>query len=524
MGGKCRGLLILALAAFLLVLRPVPAQCATEPWYADLDNHWARPYIQVLHDEGVTDGWILYFNGNPRSYYRPDWESTRAQLAVLLCKVFRLPEFSPPVPSYPDVPTTYEFIENKPGWKWIEGALNGGIAFVPPGSPFLPDSPISRQDAVELLIRALDLYDYAVGLSDQEVQSFLSLFKDKGQVAPDRRHTMACAIKLGIIDGYEDDTLRPAQSMRRSEAATVVYRSCLIRVTATTDVFSPDGDGVDDTVTFFLSHLRNRNIVQWQMEVRDLQGKVVHAFTPYGSEGSPPEVLTWDGKNAAGQMVPAGQYTYQAWVKDKHNNQFFSIKKPLTLIRHSLSGYCAPTKCKDGTPLNVTASTVPGAVSVSAHFANGDVLYLTPSQENTRWTGSKIVGPSLPLGNQPVVIRAEFPYATREITVFFTREKDLWLSPSLDPNPARKGQTVKLLCAASQGINSVTAEVFGQSLHLELNPAGIWAGDVRVPMTVEEGDYPVVFRGTDGEDQLENTIILSVSGSTAASVTYVLTK
>lgn len=522
----CRIARFLGIATFVVALALANRGfCQLEPWYQDLDYHWARLYISVLHKEGVTDGWVYYRTDNPVTYYRPDWESTRAQLAVLLCKVFSLPASSPAVPSYPDVPRGYYFLQNKPGWQWIEGALSGGIAFVPAGTPFLPDSPITRQDAVELLIRALELYEYAISLSEGEVESLLSSFHDSSQVDSERRHTMACAIKLGIIDGYEDDTLRPKQPMLRSEAATVVYRSCLIRVEANPSSFSPDGDGRDETVAFTLSHLKNRQVTQWQMVLCDLSGTVVHSFNPYGAGGQPPPQIIWDGRGQNGSPIPAGQYTYQAWVKDTSNNQFFSIRKPIELIRHTLTVSCAPRQCTDGSPVTVTATTNPAARKVTASFADGDTVTLIPSNGGTRWTGSKVVGPYLPPGEQTAHVYAQFDGAVREGTTTFTRVRVLWINPSVNPNPANGGQTVALDCTASPGVTQVMADAFGQEYLLTRHDTdGHWVGAAPVPIHITEGDYPVVFTGIDGEDQIQETVILNVGASVASRLTYVLTK
>lgn len=522
----CRKPFLFCFVVLLLtVLVPQQAYCSNEPWYEDLDYHWARFYILVLHRERVTDGWIYYRTSNPVTYYRPDWECTRSQLAVLLCKVFGLPEARPVSPSYPDVPKGYAFLQSKPGWAWIEGALSGGIAFVPAGSPFLPDAPISRQDAVELLIRALDLYEYAHCLSDKEVSSLLGLFRDSHKVAADRRHSMACAIKLGIIDGYEDDTIRPEAPMMRAEAATVVYRSCLIRVDADISTFSPDGDGIDETVNFTLTHLKNRNVTQWQMVIQDLSGKVVYSFNTYGADGAPPKTVSWDGNNGLGSPVPAGQYSYQAWVRDSQGNQFFSIKKPLTLIRHSLSASRSPSQVRDGDRLSITANTTPAPVTVTAQFADGDLREMQPNQDNTRWSIGKIIGPSLPSGSQTVLVRAVFPGAIRERSLSFTKVKELWINPSVNPNPAVGGQSVNLECGTSSGVSHVTASLFGQEHVLVWDSSSAtWRGATKVPLMTPEGDYPVLFTGIDGSDVVRQTVLLNVGTSAAATVRYVLTK
>ncbi len=497
--------------------------CQGDPWYQDLSTHWARPYVHVLWLEKVCDGQLYYYTDDPVAWYYPDSVCTRAQLVVLLCKTFSLPPVSPALPSYPDVPTNYKFL-GKPGYAWIEGALLGGIAFVPKGQPFFPSNAITREDAVELLIRSLDLEELAQSMSEAEVLSLLKTFRDYNEVSPNRRHSMACAIKFGIIDGYTDWTIRPTNSMLRGEAAAVVYRSCLIRVDAIPDEFSPDGDGVDDTVLFRLGYLRNRGIKEWQMVIRDSADKEVYRFNPSSAPGYPPTELVWDGHDSRGYAVPEGSYSYQAWVLDRNNNQFFSIKKPLKIIRHSLSAKISPIVCHDGDTLTLNVSTSPEATLVKAVFADGVTRNLIPIQGNTRWRLTLIAGPFLPPGFQEVIVTAQFPKAIRQQTISFTHIKNLWITPSLSPNPCGAGQPLGLSSGASDGITSVEVTLLGESASLAKDGMGQWQGSIKIPVTTPVGPYPVIFVGKDGTDSVSEEIVLVVTESAAVNLRYILTR
>ncbi len=499
------------------------AFCERDPWYQDMSFHWAGPYVYVLWQEMVCDGQIYYFTENPVAWYYPDSQCTRAQLVTLLCKTFALPSVSPSTPSYPDVPAWYSILPGKPGYPWIEGALSGGITFVPKGQSFLPDTPITREDAVELLIRALDLFELAQTMSEQEVSSLLQVFSDYRLVSPDRQRSMACAIRFGIIDGYSDWTLKPLNPMSRGEAATIVYRSCLIRVDSSLNTFSPDGDGIDDTVIFRLGYLRNRGIYKWQVIIRDRNDREVRKFNPHNVQGYPPIEITWDGKDDTGKTLPDGEYSYQAWVVDYNDTQFFSVKKPITIVKYSLTADLSPTLCRDGDILIINAYTSPGATTLTATFVNQDTMNLTPASSNTRWNTMVTVGPSLPQGSQEVIITATFQNVVRQKALSFTKIKDLWITPRLTPNPASAGVIVLLECDSSKNVDSVNVSIFGGDIMLTENGVdGQWVGQTLVPLDTDIRLYPAVFTAKSGDDFVTSTVFLEIEGSILHRLSYVL--
>lgn len=517
--GLPKALAYIVLCLILTIPTAKTAWCAHDPWYRDVDGHWARNYIYVLWQEKVTDGQI----SKTRAYFFPESICTRAQFTVLMAKVFDLTPISPRYPSYPDVPKSYRMLPRKPAWQWIEAAKVAGISFTPTGRNFYPGRGMSRQDAVDLLVRSLDLYDYALSMSNQEVRQLLQRFRDGMNTAANRRHSMACAIKFGIIEGYQDNTIRPRDTLMRCHAATIVYRSCLIRATANLDVFSPDDDGIDDTVEFSLSYLKNRGISTWNMAIEDSSGKIVYTFNPRGRSGSPPYTLTWNGTDTKGRVVPSGRYYYQAWVKDRNNRQFFSVKKPLDVIKYSLSAHLNPKSGPDGQILTVKANTAPSAKTVRATFADGKTRYLSPSNNKQTWDLQLVIGPFLPLGPQQISIMADFGNVSKRITLSFTRIDNLWITPSISPNPAGPGQTLKICCETSPNIDSVTVRLFDSSISLRQS-GEFWKGASVVPLECPEGDYPAVFTGYSGNRKVSSAINLRVNTAKLRDLIFSLTR
>jgi hypothetical protein len=494
-----------------------------DPWYTDADIHWSGGYIRILWQEDVTDGVISPTNPGI-SFFYPDSYITRAQFIVLLSKVFGLTPLTPEVPSYPDVPKTYTMLYNKPAWHFIEGALAGGISLVSPGLPFFPDGRTPREDAVAFLVRSLDLEPYAQSLSQAQVNNILRRFVDWQNISLDRRNAMACAVQLGIIEGYEDGRVKPAQHMTRGEAATVVYRSCLIRFSARKVSFSPDGDGLDDTVTFDFAYLKNRAIESWEAVIASDTLIPVYHFNKRQASGPPPQSVIWDGRDNSGNLLPRGLYHYQAWVRDTRGNLFLSLTRPLYLELHSLSARLSPTKCVDGQTLRVTAETIPAASTVTAQFVEGPLHQLTSSDGGLTWALERSVGPPLPFGEQPVVVTATFPGAVRTEALFFERVQDAWLLATVEPNPASWGQSLILGSLTSASIQAVSVSLFGEHASLKEITPGKWTGTQTVPHAIPGGLYPAEFTGWTPNGSVSATVWVEIKDPDSLEIVYILSK
>lgn len=80
------------------------------------------------------------------------------------------------------------------------------------------------------------------------------------------------------------------------------------------EVFSPDGDGLRDTLTLYQDTSKEGS---WKGTIRTTEGEVIKTFV-WIEQADP--VLTWDGYDALGRRAPDGTYTYKLEAVDKALN------------------------------------------------------------------------------------------------------------------------------------------------------------------------------------------------------------
>lgn len=91
--------------------------------------------------------------------------------------------------------------------------------------------------------------------------------------------------------------------------------------------FSPNSDGVSDTVSFSVKIPRpdersGNRLSSWSVKINDKNGKTIRTFAggENGDFSNPPEILTWDGKNDSGAVSSEGGY--KAVVSAKYLNGY----------------------------------------------------------------------------------------------------------------------------------------------------------------------------------------------------------
>jgi flagellar hook assembly protein FlgD/outer membrane protein OmpA-like peptidoglycan-associated protein len=97
------------------------------------------------------------------------------------------------------------------------------------------------------------------------------------------------------------------------------------KVSSDVAVFSPNGDGKQDEVTF--SEKASAEDL-WTGEIMDKSGAVLSTFR---FNGSPDEKLVWDGMSDSGTRVPDGSYRYRLRSTDKAGNTGYSTEISVTL-------------------------------------------------------------------------------------------------------------------------------------------------------------------------------------------------
>lgn len=525
-------LVALLLALCLISVSPGGGVLAADPPYADVDrSYWAYQYIDVLREEAVTDGYLFYrwISGRwvPEYRFWPTANITRAEYVLMLAKVFRLAPVSQPAQFFADVPPSLLLYGRIPALPWVEAARLAGIALGTPDHLFHPADALRRDAAVALLIRSLGLAQFAASLTDDEVSRLLGRFYDSYNVNPSLRREVALAVKLQIVLGYPDGSLRPMKETLRAEAATLIYRSSLFVLTAQPNPFSPDGDGVADQTAFATLTLKNRNVTAWNAFVGTLSGAVFRSFHP-SLAGAPPAGFSWDGRDDQGRPLPPGTYYYWGWLQDRQGNRYDAVKKPIVLQVRRLTGFLSPTAVQPGDSVLVGASTTGGARSVTATCPNGPTLPMRPASppptDTNNWWLTCQVPTSAALGATPVVLEADFGDSTRRLVLYLDITEVIELSGQLAPNPARPGAGVMADASTSLNVQRVTVSwPWGGVQELTSRGGGSWWGRADLPPALPAGKYQVTFTAYGRYRTRTAVVDLTVLANPLEDVRFVLT-
>lgn len=167
---------------------------------------WAREAIKELTSKGIIQG-------TSATTFEPDSRITRADFVLLLVRMLGI-----------KAQAESNFTDVSKGAYYYEAlgtAKTLGITTGTGNQKFLPNVPISRQDMMVLVARALKITNElkvpAGGASN------LKSFKDAPSVAAYAVDSIAALVKEGFVQG-DGKTLRPAAPSTRAEAAVIVYR------------------------------------------------------------------------------------------------------------------------------------------------------------------------------------------------------------------------------------------------------------------------------------------------------------
>lgn len=178
--------------------------------FPDLENHWAKTYVNDLGSRMVITGF------DDGQFY-PEKSITRAEFAAIAVRALGLKPVSGQSP-FTDVKasdwygsavlTAYEF-----------GLINGFD-----DGTFRPAASITREQAMVILANAMKLTDLYESVDDAASDSALHPFSDEGDVSAWAKEAFAAGIEADIIAGRSADTLAPKADISRAEAAKIMYR------------------------------------------------------------------------------------------------------------------------------------------------------------------------------------------------------------------------------------------------------------------------------------------------------------
>ncbi|MBE7030454.1 MAG: S-layer homology domain-containing protein [Ruminococcaceae bacterium] len=187
----------------VVVVPPVSETVPVQPvsGLSDIaDLTWGKEAVEALYEMKIV-------SGDQNAMFRPDDFITREEMAKIFAVAFGV--ISDNEVTFDDVSADdwyYEYVSVLAG----AGIINGVGE-----STFGVGQNLTREDLAVMLYRVM-------GLVASQTTAEISDLEQISNYAADAVNTL-CA--MGIINGYEDGTFRPAMNVTRREAAVLIYRA-----------------------------------------------------------------------------------------------------------------------------------------------------------------------------------------------------------------------------------------------------------------------------------------------------------
>lgn len=177
---------------------------------ADYEQHWAKDAIEKWNHYGIVKG---YENGD----FRPSNPITRAELAVILDRVFKFPEATSVSP-YMDIIAMPD--------KWYVSSVSKVTALELmhiEGFLFEPNTPVTREEAAYAIAKAYELTLQAEGKTP---------FKDESQISSWALEAVSTLAHAQYITGTPEGNFMPQGTLTRAEVVTMLNNMTSQLITA----------------------------------------------------------------------------------------------------------------------------------------------------------------------------------------------------------------------------------------------------------------------------------------------------
>ena len=172
-------------------------------------NSWAGASVEFLAAYGITTG-----TGDGATF-SPASTLTRGDYILMLYRTF----------GFSSTAAAGNFTDVAAGSYYAEALAHAkalGIATAEADGSFRPNDPVTRQDAMVFLLRAMQAVNRSV---PNAYDSYLSRFPDGASVADYARTAMAAMAQAGVIQGNGQGKLNPTGTLNRAEMAVILHRA-----------------------------------------------------------------------------------------------------------------------------------------------------------------------------------------------------------------------------------------------------------------------------------------------------------
>ncbi len=169
---------------------------------------WAAPAAELLASR------FALRLGPEDTLFRPGDQATRMEVLHTLVETAFPNNFDPGIPSFSDLPQDPQYART------ASFAFAQGLALGDGTGQLDPDGPITRQDALVLLHRALLKQGRTLPAAGD-----LSRFTDQDSLAPYAREAAGVLLAAGILQGDDASQLQPQSPITRAEMAVLICRA-----------------------------------------------------------------------------------------------------------------------------------------------------------------------------------------------------------------------------------------------------------------------------------------------------------
>jgi hypothetical protein len=178
--------------------------------FSDVAKHWAKDSINDMGSRMIVEG-------TEDGLYHPDRNVTRAEFAAILVRGLGL-RLDGGASPFSDVHAT----------DWHSSAVNTaqryGLIHGYGDGTFRPKDYVTREQAMAIIARAMNLTNLSVALPEQPAEELLSSFADLSEVSAWAYAGAVDSVQAGIVQGRSHSVLAPKAHVTRAEAATMVQR------------------------------------------------------------------------------------------------------------------------------------------------------------------------------------------------------------------------------------------------------------------------------------------------------------
>ena len=176
---------------------------STSPFSDVNESYWGYKSVNVLYNKGVIQG-----DGEGKFY--PERMVTRAEFAKMVSEMFSLTDENAKS-EFSDVSLNdwyYLYVSSLAENKIVSGKTE---------SEFVPNDYITREEAIQILYRIV-VWKNAVLEKKRDIKKF----SDTGDISEYALVGIMSFYAGNILNGYEDETIRPKNKITRAESAQLI--------------------------------------------------------------------------------------------------------------------------------------------------------------------------------------------------------------------------------------------------------------------------------------------------------------